>query len=166
MSLGSAFWCGISFRPNFAPLAQPSLFGASLTSKMERGMSCCTRSSLIILCSRKFAKHTAVYDSIPRIDARIFALDLDGGFGCFGVEHEVVVTVRAVLVATPHSAHGAHSLSANTHASSNSRASLRKAFLHFLHIKVMSKVCISGWSACSAWHSAQSNHFLPGCHEP
>jgi hypothetical protein len=59
-----------------------------------------------------------------------------------------------------------HRLCADTHASSNSRASLRNAFLHFLHIKVMSNVCISGWSACSAWHSAQSNHFLPGCHEP
>ena len=143
MSLGSAFWCGISFRPNFAPLAQPSLFGASLTSKMERGMSCCTRSSLIILCSRKFAKHTAVYDSIPRIDARIFALDLDGGFGCFGVEHEVVVTVRAVLVATPQSACAPPPLTSSTYASSISRASFRKAFLHFLHMKVKSKVCMS-----------------------
>ncbi|RMZ68063.1 hypothetical protein GMOD_00004228 [Pyrenophora seminiperda CCB06] len=49
-----------------------------------------------------------------------------------------------------------------THASSNSRASLRKAFLHFLQMKVMSNVCMSGWSLCSWWHSAQSNHFCLG----
>lgn len=175
MLLGSAFWCGISSHrlvvssshPNSTPLLpQPSLFGASFTSKMERGVSCCTRSSLIILCSGELAMHTAVHQSVPRVNARIFALDLDGRFGRFGVEHEVVVAVRAVFVATPHSANVPHSLCADTHASSNSRASLRNAFLHFLHIKVMSNVCISGWSACSAWHSAQSNHFLPGCHEP
>jgi hypothetical protein len=59
-----------------------------------------------------------------------------------------------------------HSMCSCTYASSNSRASLRNAFLHFLQIKTMSKVCVSGWSACSAWHSAQSNHFLPGRDEP
>jgi hypothetical protein len=53
-----------------------------------------------------------------------------------------------------------------TYASSNSRASFLNAFLHFLQMKTMSKVCVSGWSACSAWHSAQSNHFLPGHDEP
>jgi hypothetical protein len=78
----------------------------------------------------------------------------------------VVVAVRAVLVTTPHSAASHDGSCRDTYASSNSRASLRKAFLHFLHIKTMSKVCISVWSACSAWHSAQSNHFLPGRYEP
>jgi hypothetical protein len=54
----------------------------------------------------------------------------------------------------------------DTYASSNSRASFLNAFLHFLQMKTMSNVCISVWSACSAWHSAQSNHFLPGHDEP
>ena len=52
-----------------------------------------------------------------------------------------------------------------THLSSNSRASLRKAFLHFLQMKTISKLWSSGWSAVSWWHSAQSNHFLPVCYE-
>lgn len=49
---------------------------------------------------------------------------------------------------------------AGAHLSSNSRASLRKAFRHFLQMKTISKLCSSGWSAVSWWHSAQSNHFL------
>jgi hypothetical protein len=48
-----------------------------------------------------------------------------------------------------------------TYASSNSRESLRNAFLHFLQTKVISKLCISSWSAASWWHSAQSNHLRP-----
>jgi hypothetical protein len=48
-----------------------------------------------------------------------------------------------------------------THASSNSRESFRKAFLHFLQTKVISKLCISSWSAASWWHSAQSYHLRP-----
>lgn len=47
------------------------------------------------------------------------------------------------------------------HLSSNSRASLRKAFLHFLQTKVISKLWASSWSEVSWWHSAQSNHFRP-----
>lgn len=48
-------------------------------------------------------------------------------------------------------------------ASSNSCASLRKHFLHFLHANVISKVRSSSCVSFSAWHSAQSNHFLPVC---
>jgi hypothetical protein len=80
----------------------------------------------------------------------------------------VVVAVRAVFITAPPSAkHGEigcrHDM--GTCLSSNSRASLRNAFLHFLHTKTISKLCRSGWSAASWWHSAQSNHFLPACYE-
>lgn len=75
----------------------------------------------------------------------------------------MVVAVRAVLVPVCSFSRCATMPSfVATYASSNSRASFLKAFLHFLHIKVMSKDCMSGWSLCSTWHSAQSNHFLPG----
>ena len=103
---------------------------------------------------------------LPRVNPRILALDLDRCLWCFGVQHKVVVAMRAVLVAAPHQCPSHHNLVSATYASSNSRASFRKAFLHFLQMKVMSKVCVSGWSDCSWWHSAQSNHFLPGHDEP
>ena len=74
----------------------------------------------------------------------------------------MVVAVRAVFIATPRQPMCPDGgMLRCTHASSNSRASLRKAFLHFLQMKVMSKVCMSGWLDCSSWHWAQSNHFLP-----
>ena len=38
--------------------------------------------------------------------------------------------------------------------------SLRNAFLHFLHINVISVVRASWWVSDSAWHSEQSNHCL------
>jgi len=47
-------------------------------------------------------------------------------------------------------------------ASSNSCASFRKHFRHFLQANVISRVCRSSCDSCSWWHSAQSNHFLPG----
>lgn len=37
---------------------------------------------------------------------------------------------------------------------------MRKAFLHFLQMKIMSKLCSRAWSALSWWQTAQSNHFL------
>lgn len=46
-------------------------------------------------------------------------------------------------------------------ASSNSLASLRKHFLHFLQANVISNVWRRGCDSCSWWHWAQSNHFLP-----
>ena len=46
--------------------------------------------------------------------------------------------------------------------SSQSVVSLRKHFLHFLHANVISVLCRSWWLSASAWHCAQSNHFLPG----
>jgi hypothetical protein len=58
----------------------------------------------------------------------------------------VVVAVWTVLVTTLHSANVTYydGLCFDTYASSNSRASFLNAFLHFLQMKVMSKVCISG----------------------
>lgn len=44
--------------------------------------------------------------------------------------------------------------------SSNSSAFLRKHFLHFLQAKTISVLFWRSWSWVSAWHSAQSNHFL------
>lgn len=73
----------------------------------------------------------------------------------------MIIAVRAIFI-TAFSACYQHIPCATvTYASSNSRESLRNAFLHFLHTKVISKLCIKSWSAVSWWHSAQSNHLRP-----
>lgn len=98
---------------------------------------------------------------IPGVFAHVFALYLQRGLWGLGLEDKVVVAVGTVLVAAPRQCRRRDTRRLSTYASSNSRASLRKAFLHFLQMKVMSNVCMSAWLVCSAWHSAQSNHFLP-----
>jgi hypothetical protein len=80
---------------------------------------------------------------IPRVDSHILALDLYRGLWYLGVQHKMVVAVRAVFVPVADQPYTPLQLALNTHASSNSRASFRNAFLHFLQMKVMSKVCVS-----------------------
>jgi hypothetical protein len=141
-------------------LPQPSLFGASLTSKMVRSSSLRTRSSLSILfsVSEALMPHDIVtYLESIRASSPSTCSDTFGVFAgrtkwlsqCGQYSSLAFISPSATLTVSC------------THASSNSRASFRKAFLHFLHMKVMSNVCMSGWSLCSWWHSAQSNHFLP-----
>lgn len=74
----------------------------------------------------------------------------------------MVVAVGAVLVTAALSIPPLLNSMACPHLSSNSRASLRKHFLHFLQAKTISKTCCSSWSEFSWWHSAQSYHLRPG----
>jgi hypothetical protein len=53
---------------------------------------------------RKLGFLLSLLRPVPGVNARIFALYLQRGLWCFGVQDEVVIAVRAVLVATPHSA--------------------------------------------------------------
>jgi hypothetical protein len=84
---------------------------------------------------------------LPGVLSHILALNLQRSLWCEGVENKVVVTVRTVLIAAPQSAkHGSVGTQTwvCTYLSSNSRASLRKAFLHFLQMKTISKAWRSG----------------------
>jgi hypothetical protein len=81
----------------------PSLFGASLTSNIVRSSSARIRSSLIILTKSAMCG-PCMEGGVPRVDTCIFALHLQRGLGRLRVQDEVVVAVRAELVATPQSA--------------------------------------------------------------
>jgi hypothetical protein len=108
--------------------AQPSLLGASLTSKMVLSSSSCSRSSFSI-----------------RASILVSALStFNAAWGVFASSTKWL------------SQFGQYSS-----LSSNSSTFFRNAFLHFLHMKVISVALRSGWSSVSAWHSAQSNHFRP-----
>ena len=78
-------------------------------------------------------EHASVY-------ASVLTLKFEGWRWCFGIENEMVVTVRAILVTTRRVQPMSKSklLFLNAHQSSNSWASLRKHFLHFLQANVYS----------------------------
>lgn len=81
---------------------------------------------------------------IPIIHAGIISFDLKTGFGCNGLDHEVVIAMWAIFVTRKGQAlvsrrlSHAHAHAGGAYLSSNSAASLRKHFLHFLHAKIWS----------------------------
>jgi hypothetical protein len=123
---------------------QPRRFGASLTLKIVCCSSPRSLSSLSILASFRTSSLSTCSDAFG-----VFASSTKWLSQCG--QYSSLLLFSHVL---PYYYEYAY-------ASSNSRASFRKHFLHFLQAKTMSKVWPNSWSALSWWHSAQSYHFLP-----
>lgn len=100
---------------------------------------------------------------IPRIYPCIFAFHFQSSSWSFRIKHEMVVTIWTILITS--TIRPAVRTLTFAYLSSNSSMFLRKAFLHFLQTNVISVARRSGWFSCSAWHSAQSNHFRPASHQ-
>ena len=115
---------------------------------MERMSFCLWRSSLIILLSTRASSPSTFSEAFGVRASRTKWLSQCGQYSSLP------------LVQQTSDQECGCGMRSGTYLSSNSRASLRKAFLHFLQTKTISKLCSSGWSAVSWWHSAQSNHFL------